>query len=111
MKKIFILTTLSAVSLLLAECSPKASKTVSKPVVKTDAEKVAEVKKNFTEAQIAEGKTIFESSCGRCHKLKMPETRTVAEWENILPRMNPKAHLDAQQASLVRAYVLANTKG
>lgn len=110
MKKIFILTALSAVSLMLVQCSPKTSKSVSKPAAKTSAEKVAGIKNEYSEAQIAEGKAIFETSCGKCHKLKMPPQFTVSQWEPILERMNPKARLDEKQASLVRAYVLVNAK-
>ncbi len=110
MKKIFILTTLSAVSLMLVQCSPKSAKTVSKPAVKTHEGKVADIKKNFTEADLAEGKMISDSKCSRCHQLKMPESFSMNEWDNILLRMIPKARLDEKQASLVRAYILTNTK-
>lgn len=71
---------------------------------------MAEVKKNYTEAQMEEGKTIFMGSCDKCHGLKEPETHTVAQWERILPRMSKKAKLEAEQAGKVRAYVLAHAK-
>jgi cytochrome c5 len=110
MKKIFILTALSAVSILLAQCSPKTAKTTGKPLTKTHDEKLADIKKNFTEADLAEGKTIHDSKCNRCHQLKTITNFSMAEWDNILQRMIPKARLNEQQAALVRAYIMSNTQ-
>jgi cytochrome c5 len=110
MKKIIILTALSAAALLLAQCSPKTAKTTGRPAAKTHADKVADIKKNFTEADLAEGKAIHDTKCNRCHQLKTIGNFSMAEWDNILQRMIPKARLDEKQAALVRAYVMVNTK-
>lgn len=97
---------IAATSILMAQCTAKKTATTAK----SPEEIVAEVKKNYTEDEMAEGKTIFLGSCGKCHDLKEPETRTVDKWERVLPRMSKKANLEDDQAGKVRAYVLAHAK-
>jgi cytochrome c5 len=106
MKKVFTITALLFASVLLTECTPK--KTATKEI--TPEEKVADVKKNFTPAQMEEGKAIWQTSCNKCHKLYSPDTRNVQSWEKILPVMSGKAKLTAEHAAMVRAYVLSNAK-
>ncbi|MCB9046128.1 MAG: hypothetical protein H6550_08300 [Chitinophagales bacterium] len=106
MNRFVTLLTIVALSVLMARCSSK--KTASN--TKSPEEIVADVKKNFTEAQMQEGMTIFQGHCGKCHAIKEPETHTVDKWEKILPRMSQKANLDKPQSDKVRAYVLAHAK-
>jgi mono/diheme cytochrome c family protein len=109
MKKLIILSVTACITLLLVQCSPKSSKTVSATPA-TPEEKVAAIKKEYTDAQLAEGKTIFEGNCAKCHQLKLPQNFDVPAWERIIPDMARKSHLDAQQTGLVRAYILSNAK-
>jgi cytochrome c5 len=76
----------------------------------SDAEIIGEIKRNYTEAQMEEGKVIWQTNCNRCHKLYTPGSYTIAEWENILPRMYPRTKLDKEQSGKVRAYILPNAK-
>lgn len=92
---------------LFANCSPKTTGSTAKSASTPEAA-VAEVKKNYTEAQMQEGKKIWEASCDKCHKLFQPESHSVKAWERILPRMSKKAKLEEQQRGLVRAYILAH---
>lgn len=109
MKKFAILSVTALATLLLVQCSPKTSKSVSASAP-TPEEKVAAIKKDYSETQLAEGKTIFDGNCAKCHKLKPPANFTISAWENIIPDMAKKAHLDDQQTKLVRAYILSNAK-
>lgn len=110
MKRLFTLFIISGAALTLTQCATK------KAAVKTPAEPttpeaiVAEVKRNYTPAQMDEGKMIWEAKCGTCHKLYAPQSRMVPTWENVLVRMNPKAKLNEEEAGKVRAYVLTNAK-
>ena len=106
MNRFTTILAIAAASILMAQCTAKKTATTTQ----SPEEIVAEVKKNYTEDQMAEGKTIFLGSCGKCHDLKEPETRTVEKWERVLPRMSQKAKLDDVQAGKVRAYVLAHAK-
>lgn len=67
----------------------------------------AGTKKN--EAQrLAEGKTIFDNSCGKCHDLPDPKAHNDQEWIGIVNAMAPKAKLTDEQGTLVYEYVSAN---
>jgi cytochrome c5 len=109
MKRLFTLFIISAVSLTLTQCATKkaANKTASTSNVDPT---VAEIKRNYNAAQIEEGRVIWQTSCGRCHKLYEPQTRTIATWEPVIARMIPKAKLDTEQGAKVRAYILTNAK-
>lgn len=63
----------------------------------------------MTEAQrLAEGKTIFDNSCGKCHDLPDPKSHNDTEWIGIVNAMAPKAKLTDAQGTLVYEYVTAN---
>lgn len=106
MNRFTTILAIAAASVLMAQCTAKKTATTTK----SPEEIVAEVKKNYSEDQMQEGKTIFLGSCGKCHDLKEPETLTVDKWERVLPRMSKKAKLEDAQAGKVRAYVLAHAK-
>jgi cytochrome c5 len=103
MNKTFTLMAFATAALLFAQCSTKKAAT-------TPAPSTTAVEKHYSEAELAEGKTIWQEKCNKCHKLYLPESHTAAKWDPILTRMTKKAKLDDQQAGLVRAYVLANAK-
>jgi cytochrome c len=106
MRKLLTISSLMLASLLLIQCTPKKTTTT----VMTPAQKVADVKKNYTEAQMEEGKTLWQGNCNKCHKLFDPGSRTVDKWEAVLPSMTKRAKLNDQQAGMVRAYLLSHAK-
>lgn len=105
MKKLVMLAISSGV-ILFSECTPKKATTGA---MSAEA-KVSEVKKNYTEAQMEEGKTLWQGACGKCHKLYNPEDITVEKWENVLPRMAKRSKFDDEQTGKVRAYLLTHAK-
>ena len=113
MNKIIVITSLAILSIGLADCSTSkkvpAGSSMSTTATTPEA-KVAEVKRKYTEQQMAEGKTIWQNNCNKCHKLFEPESRDVAKWEAVLPSMVKRAHLTDAQGGMVRAYILANAK-
>ena len=60
-----------AIAALLASCSS------SKKTVET-----TEAKQIKLTPELAEGKTLFENNCGKCHKLFSPDDFTKEEWPN-----------------------------
>lgn len=104
-RQAFLLLT---VSILFVQCAPKTT-TKATPKM-TDEEIVASVKKQYTEAQLDEGKALYQSSCKKCHSLFAAESRSIAKWERVLPRMSKRAKLEAADAGKVRAYLIANAK-
>lgn len=108
MKKLLLLVAVSGSVLFFAQCSSK--KTTGGASTTAVDNRVAEVKRNFTPAQMEEGHVIWTNNCGKCHKLIPGNERTVDKWEAILPGMTKKARLDDVQAGKVRAYLLVNAK-
>jgi cytochrome c5 len=106
MQKLVTIVSCLGAAVLLANCTPKKVTTTEM----TTEQKVADVKKNFTPAQMDEGKVLFQDNCGKCHKLFDPGSRTVDKWENVLPRMAKRSKLTEIQESMVRAYLLVNAK-
>lgn len=106
MKKLVTTLALGTFILAMVNCSPKASKSVSTEPAPT----AEQMKANFSEEQMAQGKTIWESNCNRCHKLFAPESRDNEKWDRVLKRMIPKAKLSPEDGALVRAYLIAHSK-
>ena len=60
--------------------------------------------------QLAQGRTIFENSCNRCHKLPDPEKHDDQRWIKTLSRMAPKAKLTDEQHQMVYDYLISANK-
>lgn len=97
MKKIIVVASFTAI--LLTSCTPKTSTTAA-PM--GPAQSTAE--------QIAQGKTIFENSCGRCHKLPDPKSHNSVQWVGIMNSMAPKAKLSDEQHQWVYDYIVSVKK-
>lgn len=97
MKK--LIATASFTAILLTSCTPKASTPIAPagPALST-----AE--------QLAQGKTIFENSCKRCHGLPDPTGYTSVQWVGIMNSMAPKAKLTDEQHQWVYDYVVSAKK-
>lgn len=91
MKK--ILATSAILILAATSCTPKKN-VVNEPVKSTAAE-------------IAQGKTIFENACKRCHDLPEPTKYTSVQWVGIMNSMAPKARLNEEQHRWVYDYVVS----
>lgn len=59
-------------------------------------------------AELQQGHDIFQSHCGKCHKLPKPEKHSKDDWTKILAKMAPKAKLNTDQSDLVYKYVVNN---
>ncbi|MFY1047962.1 cytochrome C [Chryseobacterium sp. GP-SGM7] len=97
MKSLFASATVILV--LLVSCTPKATTVAEAPKSATS-----------TAEQIAQGKTIYESSCNRCHKLYEPTQFTSVQWVGIMNAMAPKAKLTEEQHQWVYDYVVSVKK-
>jgi len=96
MKKLIAVASLTMI--LIASCTPKASTPVA------PAGPVATVS---SAEQLAQGKTIFENACKRCHGLPDPAAYTSVEWVGIMNSMAPKAKLNDEQHQWVYDYVVS----
>ncbi|WP_312288341.1 c-type cytochrome [Chryseobacterium gleum] len=85
-----------ATSAFLVSCGPK-SVAVTGP-------------KYTSSEQLVQGKTIFENSCAKCHKLPEPTKHDDKGWINTLSRMAPKAKLTDDQHQMVYDYLISVNK-
>lgn len=67
-----------------------------------------EEEKSSITPDLAAGKSIFMSNCGKCHDLPLAEQFTAQRWEGILGSMIPQAKLNQEQRVHVSAYIKAN---
>jgi cytochrome c5 len=94
-----IIAVASFAAILLVSCTSKAPVTTATPATSTS-----------TPEQIAQGKTIFENSCGRCHKLPDPTSHNSVQWVGIMNSMAPKAKLTDDQHQWVYDYIVSVKK-
>lgn len=97
MKKLLLAA--SFVGLLSVSCTPKSTATAEAPKSVTS-----------TAEQIAQGKTIYENACKRCHDLPEPTQYTSVQWVGIMNSMAPKAKLNDEQHQWVYDYVVSVNK-
>ncbi|MDQ1160285.1 cytochrome c5 [Chryseobacterium sp. SORGH_AS 447] len=95
MKKL-MLGMIAASATMMISCGPK-SVAVTGP-------------KYTSSEQLAQGKSIFENSCNRCHKLPDPAKHDDQGWINTLSRMAPKAKLTDEQHQMVYDYLISVNK-
>jgi cytochrome c5 len=65
------------------------------PVPSAELERARAIRPWATATDLREGRTAYRESCGGCHRLHAPESRTLAAWETVLDTMAPKAGLDS----------------
>jgi cytochrome c5 len=82
----------------------------------SDVERVSVKYPGYDLVQLNEGKSLFESTCNRCHRLKNPMSRNEEKWRKIVPQMigklNKKAGKlvidDRQQESILKYIITMN---
>lgn len=140
MKSFLSIVAIAFLLVVLVNCSPKTSKSVStgtssssstsssststtsstksevyKPSssAKLTMDEVSALKTEYSDFgpdQLAKGQTIYESSCKKCHKLHDPSSRDAEQWMNIMRKMGPKAKLDMDHYKFVSAYLVSKAK-
>ena len=58
--------------------------------------------------ELAEGKSLFENNCAKCHRLYDGKEFSAEEWKPIVARMQKKAHLDDIAGQKIYNYVTMN---
>ena len=106
MNKAYILIIL-LLPVVFIQCKSSKVSTTSGMLEET---KVETIKKNFTAAQMEEGRILWQDRCDNCHKLFKPESYTVNRFDKVLPRMTKRSKMTEEEAAKVRAYLLVNAK-
>lgn len=104
--KLFITSLSVLISVTVLSACSSSKKTASGTAKKTEETAT----RNYTAAELEEGKMLWEKHCDRCHKLYLPQNYTVKKWENILPRMFKRSKLEGDNAGKVRGYIMSLAK-
>lgn len=94
MKKILFIFSILAIAVA---CAPKLTTPEPTPVISDTAEVMT--------SEAAVGKTVYSTSCVKCHKAKVIDEYSKEQWAGILPKMIIKAKLDETQANQVTQYI------
>lgn len=58
-------------------------------------------------ALLQEGRTLYVTTCAKCHAVEPVHRYSASEWREILPEMEDESNFDDAQRRAVRAYVFA----
>ncbi|RZJ28578.1 MAG: cytochrome c [Flavobacterium sp.] len=100
--RIFAIALIACAGLYISSCSPKV---VAMQPSDPNVPQMPAPAKTVNAERVAQGKSIYEGSCAKCHKLFSPTDFSSAEWGPILMRMQPKAHLQDADMALVSDYI------
>lgn len=91
------------VSAVIVACSSKMLAPSSEQLVSMQ-QKVPDITLERAKA----GYQLYSEKCASCHHLYSPDRFTTVQWNNILPKMFPKAKVsDTDQQKLIRDYLHA----
>lgn len=86
------LIALVLIGVTIYSCSPKVTP------------QVTEIKKELT-PELAEGKSLYENNCAKCHKLYSPSDFSKESWKPIVASMQIKAGLNDAQGNSIYNYL------
>jgi cytochrome c5 len=69
---------------------------------------MVEAKPVISSADIAEGKSLYESNCTKCHQLYAPSDFSKEQWKPIVHQMQKKAHLTDLEGLKIYNYLTLN---
>ena len=93
-------------ALLIYSCAAKSSVTVVEAKKEElSIEPIIETKYVVMTEALAEGKTLFENNCAKCHSLYNPKDFSSEQWQPILIRMQKEARLDDVQIGNISNYI------
>jgi hypothetical protein len=98
MKKLVTITGI----IVLTACSSGKLLTPSQ----ADADRGSQKFPGYSLDDLNQGKAIYTANCNKCHKYKVPQSRSEKKWDKVIPKMAKKAKLDSAQESLVLKYVV-----
>ena len=101
---------LAALAVIIYSCAAKSSTPTAtaevKPVPEPNGNKP--ITALVLTPELAEGKSLFENNCARCHRLYDPKEFSAEDWKPIVLRMQKKAHLDDFAGQKIYNYVTMN---
>ena len=103
---------LAALGVLLYSCASKTPAPVAEKEIPAGTKTEPTTKdvgvltvKGVMTKELAEGLSLYENNCAKCHKLYNPKDFSSADWKPILVEMQKKAHLDDVQIASISDYI------
>ncbi|WP_162128510.1 HU family DNA-binding protein [Flavobacterium phycosphaerae] len=93
---------LAALATIIYSCASKSAVVTAEP---PKVEPPVATAATVLTPELAEGKSLYENSCARCHRLYEPKEFSAEQWKPIVLRMAPKARLNEAQGMKVYNYV------
>jgi len=69
---------------------------------------IATAKKTVMTAELAEGMSLYEYNCAKCHNLYSPNDFNAEEWKPIVARMQKEAQLTDLEGQKIYNYLTMN---
>ena len=100
---------LAFLALIIYSCASKSS------VPNVEVKKVEPVTKVAAVAtvltpELAEGKSLYENNCNKCHELFEPKRFTASQWSPIVYRMQKEAGISDVDREKIYKYLTANSQ-
>jgi cytochrome c5 len=100
------LLTAAVLALIIYSCAPKVKVTAMQPDPVQVPPKIASVEEEKPiHDEMAEGKSLYENVCNRCHGLYKPTDFTKEQWGPIIASMQIKAGIDNEQTAKIYNYI------
>ncbi|MFN3753637.1 cytochrome c [Flavobacterium sp.] len=90
---------LAVLATIIYSCASKSSM----PMATTPKEEIKFA--TVMTPELAEGKSLFENNCGKCHSLYQPTDYNAEQWKPIVLDMQKKANLDDAQGQKIYNYL------
>ena len=104
--------TLAVLAIMIYSCASKSSiptTEVKKEELKaTVSIPIATAKKTVMTAELAEGMSLYEYNCAKCHNLYSPNDFNAEEWKPIVARMQKEAQLTYLEGQKIYNYLTMN---
>jgi len=78
------------------------------PQTTTNKTPTVEAKQADSASDLAEGKSLYENNCAKCHDLYKPKDFNAEQWKPILLDMQKKAEISDEQRDKIYNYLTAN---
>ncbi len=98
---------LTILALIIYSCASKSSVPTTE-VKKTEPTASTTPTATVMKADLAEGKSLYENNCAKCHRLYDAKEFSAEEWKPIVARMQKKAHLEDLQGQKIYNYITMN---
>jgi cytochrome c5 len=101
------IVSLSLAGVLLYACSPKVVPVVTEVKAPPTPPPTPKTEVTVLSAELAEGKSLYENNCAKCHELYDTKRFNGAQWSPILYRMQKEAGISDAEREKIYNYVIA----